>query len=655
MTDGLAAWLVAAPDGPLVLGDVPTGAWEAFHEGRCDDAHRPLAERWGRARDLGAPLDGTSGEDALVRGEDLRLRAEHVELLSAMGAAALERAARTVTEHDFVLLLADADGVVVRTEGGGAFRNEATRVRLIEGAGWSEAQRGTNAIGTALTESRPTVVLGRAHFGRRFHGLACFAAPVTDVDGRTVAVLDATSLVEHAVPAVADAVFGTAQVLSELLRLEAYASAGGSVLRLLSRSLDRSAEPTLMIERPGRVARMNAAARVALGGAPAGGEARGLLGLGWSALESEARAPTPGGRQLHRGLDGAVRPFRAHVEPVSGPRGETMAVLVRLEKATTRVRSVPAPVDAFAPVFAEDPALCETIEWARLLARSELPVMILAETGSGKELFAQAIHAASPRDQAPFVPVNCGAVSPTLLESELFGYAPRAFTGADREGRTGLFHAASGGTLFLDEVAEMPLAMQAALLRVLDTGRFSRVGDTRLEQSDVRVVCATCRDLDQAVRDGTFRQDLYFRLKGAALRLPALRDRGDRVPLARYLLERRARRMNMVPPSLGDDAAAILDAHPWPGNVRELISALDVALVASRGAPDILAAHLPPDLSRARPSPAPRRTLEAAEGHALENALRRHRGNVSAAARELGVARSTLYRMARRCGVVIER
>ncbi|MCB9592125.1 MAG: sigma-54-dependent Fis family transcriptional regulator [Sandaracinaceae bacterium] len=645
---------MTAPD-PIVLGDVPERVWRAFQEGRgLDRAHGSHAERWRRARSLGAPPSGLRPDDALVRGGVARIRGEHVERLESLGGATLSRAAAEVSEHDFLLLLADPDGVVLRAEGGGAFSAEARALRLIEGASWGEATRGTNAIGTAATEARPTVVLGRGHFASRYHGLACYAAPVFDPDGRVAAVLDATSRLDAARPEVGAAVFAAARVLGELLRLEAYATAGGSVLRVLSRTLDHSRDAMVLVEAPGRVVRMNALAREALGGVVAGGHAAPLLGMPWPALLDAALAPTPGGVPVRGGL-------RLSAEPVLSPSGAPLAVVVRLEKRAPRRGRRLDPADPFAPVFAEDPSLRDAIDWARLVAKSDLPVMLLAETGSGKELFAQAIHGASGRAEGPFVPVNCGAIAPSLLESELFGYAPNAFTGADRRGRAGLFEAASGGTLFLDEVAETPLAMQAALLRVLETGRFARVGEAREEACDVRVICATCRDLDEAILAGSFRRDLYYRLKGAAVRLPSLRDRTDRLPLARRLLELRAARAGWPrPPSLSEEAEGCLAAHPWPGNVRELISVLDVALVMARGAGAevIEARHLPPEIARAAPpseESASTGALQRAEAAALRRAIEAHRGNVSAAARELGIARSTLYRLARRCGISVGR
>jgi transcriptional regulator with PAS, ATPase and Fis domain len=344
-----------------------------------------------------------------------------------------------------------------------------------------------------------------------------------------------------------------------------------------------------------------------------------------------------------------ARTLRLRSEPLCTPEGRVVAVLVTLERPA---RPMPmAARDPFAPIFAEDDALRGAIRWARQLASSRLPIMLLAETGAGKELFAQAIHEASPRAGGPFVALNCGAVAPSLLASELFGYAAGAFTGADRGGRPGLMHAASNGTLFLDEVAEMPPDMQATLLRVLETGQFRRVGDTRVESVDVRLVCATCRDLPELVAHGQFRQDLYYRLKGATLRLPPLRERSDRVALARHLLAKLTAGTGR--PMLDGSTEDVLAQHPWPGNVRELKACLEVALVAAGDRALILPEHLPPELGTdlAHVSGDGHDLLASTTAETVRRALAEAAGNISVAARRLGVARSTLYRKLRRIGL----
>lgn len=324
-------------------------------------------------------------------------------------------------------------------------------------------------------------------------------------------------------------------------------------------------------------------------------------------------------------------------------RNESEARVVTLPRTPEPPRSV------FTSILGDDPLLTGALARAAQFASSPLPVLLLAETGTGKELMARAIHEASGRGRGPFVAVNCGAMPESLLESTLFGYAPGAFTGARSTGSEGKIAAAHGGTLFLDEIAEMTPTLQAMLLRVLEDGTYSRIGENRERRAELRLISATCRDLVGLVREGRFRQDLFYRIQGVELTLPAVRQRADVPLLARQLLERET--APAPAPRLADSALAALAAHPWPGNVRELKMALRYALVASRGADAIEAHHLPPahDFSvPAADAPLDRRGAEAA---ALTRALRSANGNLTAAARVLGVSRSTLYRMLERHGV----
>ena len=330
-------------------------------------------------------------------------------------------------------------------------------------------------------------------------------------------------------------------------------------------------------------------------------------------------------------------------------------------------------------MFGHDPVLRSTKEAAERFARTRLPILLLAETGTGKELLARAIHVASPRRDRAFVAINCGALSPHLLESELFGYAPGAFTGANREGSEGKIGAARGGTLFLDEVAEMPGPLQALLLRVLEDGTYYRVGDNSPRHADIRLICATCRDLPRMVKEGAFRQDLFYRIDGACLTLPPLRERADLPELTLHLLGRLAEEEKglTAAPRCDQAAFAWLIAQPWPGNVRQLKTALQHALVLAGGG-EIRREHLPqlvdglprssysppvpsaaaevgqPAAQSAAGPPAPvapppaTGRLEELEAEIVRQAVEQAGGNLSLAARRLGIARTTLYRRLRR-------
>jgi DNA-binding NtrC family response regulator len=278
------------------------------------------------------------------------------------------------------------------------------------------------------------------------------------------------------------------------------------------------------------------------------------------------------------------------------------------------------------------------------VAPTNSTVLILGETGTGKELVARSIHEQSPRQDKPFVAINCGALPETLIESELFGHRKGAFTGAD-DHRTGLFEVAHTGTLFLDEIGELPKAMQAKLLRVLESGEIRRVGDNESIQVDARIVCATHRDLEQMVEEGEFREDLMYRINTFEVQIPALRQRlSDIDELANHLYGC----FRSGPRPGGDLFAAetieVLKSHTWPGNVRELANVIEHATIVCEQ-PPILPAHLPRRFGSrtAKPRGFGPATLRDIEQLAIVEALERHEGNKSAASEELGVSLKTLY------------
>ncbi|ACG72972.1 sigma54 specific transcriptional regulator, Fis family [Anaeromyxobacter sp. K] len=299
-------------------------------------------------------------------------------------------------------------------------------------------------------------------------------------------------------------------------------------------------------------------------------------------------------------------------------------------------------------VVAESPAMQAVLVRARDFADADAPVVILGESGTGKEVVARALHASGPRGARPFVAVNVAALPADLLESELFGHVKGAFTGATAE-KQGLLEAAHGGTLFLDEIGEMPLPLQAKLLRALEDGEVRRVGDTRAFGVDVRFVCATHQDLARLVTEGRFREDLYYRLKVLVLRLPPLRDRPEDVlPLARRFLAEEKR----PGPGFSAEAERRLLAYRWPGNVRELGNVVRYAAAVARGA-EIRPEHLPEELTApAAPAgaaprggaPGPVATLAEVERAHVLAVLERCGGSQAEAARALGIGRNTLWR-----------
>ncbi|NMO21560.1 sigma-54-dependent Fis family transcriptional regulator [Pyxidicoccus fallax] len=690
------------------------------------DLH-PILTRWQRSRRLGAPSTGLPHEGPSVTHRALLERRARLEPVWHEVQGMMEVLASAPLPSGRVALLADRDGVILATRSsGGDFRSRADDVRLIEGACWDETSRGTNAIGTALAESSAVAVVGPAHYAQRHHGLVCYAAPVHDPFGELVGVLDVTGPAGGADPMVLVAVASMAYAAEARLREVAWARVASAARGGVEARLAREDAPVLLVEAPGRVRQANGAARALLGEEGAPGLA-GVLGLSWRELKEaalrgetlEARAARGGTEwRVHAEAVGegggsaalavlvrleplvararsvtdapahfvepamqsssAAHPHPRAMEPMmQGPVPRSSEPHLRATEPTAHgtsavhTRSGPHASDSeptmqgpWAALKGSDPHLRATLREAIRFAPTGLPVLLLSETGTGKELLSRALHAASNVATGPFIAVNCGALSPALLESELFGHAPGAFTGARAGGAEGKLAAADGGTLFLDELAEMPPALQVLLLRVLEDGSYSRVGESRVRHARFRLIGATCRDLDAAVRAGTFRSDLYYRLQGAILRLPPLRERSDLAELAQELLSELAETAGQPRPTLSSVALARLAAHRWPGNVRELKTVLRLALVRAAGAPVLDVDALPPDLGSgpvpAAPPPPPSmqeetapRALRELEAHAIQEALARSGGNVAQAARRLGIARSTLYRMVERFGIVL--
>ncbi len=308
----------------------------------------------------------------------------------------------------------------------------------------------------------------------------------------------------------------------------------------------------------------------------------------------------------------------------------------------------------FHDLVSKSPAMQRVFDLARVAARSASTILVLGESGSGKEVLARAIHAESPRAGGPFVAISCAALTETLLESELFGHEKGAFTGAASR-RKGKFELASGGTLFLDEVGDVSPKLQLDLLRVLEDRRFQRVGGTETIEADVRVVAATNRDLGKAVADGSFREDLFYRLNVIPITLPPLRERPEDVPLlVQHFLDRLSKELQRRLDGVAPDAMAALVAHPWPGNVRELRNVLERGAVVATG-PVIQLSDLglPPPPADVRPaaSRGEPQSLEDVEKQHISEVLLWSRGNVTQAARILGIDRMTLYNKIKRYGL----
>jgi len=565
----------------------------------------------------------------------------------------LQRLFAALDNAHWVIACLEARGTVVKTLGGQspALHDIATALR--PGLNLSENVAGTSAPGCALEERRPVIVRGREHFLEEIHMCACVAVPIFNPSGDLAGVLNASR--HHHAPSIG---------ILEPLALTARAIENRMVNALpdaLHLRLHYSAELVgtpmcglLAISRDGRLLGANPLARQLLELDMLPGTAQCAqtvfqCGLGplLDMLRKHGRTPTPlhchSGVRLHVCLadDAHPRPFTAPV-----PRPAVAAGAPHAARAST-------------PSMLADSKLSLRIHQAERAFARNIPVLINGETGTGKEVLARHLHDGGPRASGPFVAINCSAIPSGLIESELFGYDDGAFTGARRGGMAGRFEQANGGTLFLDEIGDMPLELQARLLRVLQERTLTRLGSTRSIALDCSVICATHRDLAQRVASGEFREDLYYRVNGLRVTLPALRERSDLDALIDHLLAREA-----APATLALTAAArdCLHRHDWPGNIRELQQVLRLGAALAEGSIDLT--HLPTELtepqSPPRPAPGPdlppdgKATLQQAEAEAVRAAFLRHDGNVSATARTLGIARATLYRKLRGYGLLAD-
>lgn len=308
----------------------------------------------------------------------------------------------------------------------------------------------------------------------------------------------------------------------------------------------------------------------------------------------------------------------------------------------------------FGAIVGKSAAIADVIRQAEKVAATDVAVLINGETGTGKEVFAQAIHSASRRSGEAFLALNCSAFSRELLESELFGYKAGAFTGAVRDKR-GLLEEANHGTVFLDEIGEMALELQAKLLRVLETGEFVKVGDTKTTRVDVRILSATNRNLKEEIANGRFREDLYFRLSVFRIELPPLRQRKEDIqPLARHFIERYAQQIGRPAPALSSEAKNLFLSYPWPGNVREMMNAVEHALIVCDS--EITSRDLPIDMLSADASSAAADDsfdLKSVERRHIVKVLRHTHGNKTETARLLKIGLTTLYRKIEEYGITV--
>ncbi|EUC15388.1 GAF modulated sigma54 specific transcriptional regulator, Fis family [Burkholderia sp. BT03] len=649
----------------------------------------PVVRSWTRCiEDYGLDPDVCVAPPVMTSAELALRREQSADLIDC---AKLEMATlyQQLGDPELAVVMTDADGVILHLASSPEFAGEVEDWGLCAGAIWNERAAGTNGMGTCLAEGKSIAVRQHEHFYRRYTTLTCAAAPVFDERGAIAGVLDVTSR-------------------SPLLQQHSLVLVGMSRQMIENRLLDARHTQAYRIQfhsRPEFVGTLHAGKlTVDEDGTILGANRSALVQLGFVTLDEIAGQSVT--EIFNASLSEIVaRSARSSFYPVAIYRthGSSRFFVVAQEPRDRAARDAVAPAPAAAsfddaapdqpatpaparrPTRITRPTGASRVEFgdaqiasqfdlgARVIDRG-ISVLVHGETGSGKEVFANALHAASERNSGPFVAVNCASLPEHLIESELFGYRAGAFTGAQREGRRGKILQADGGTLFLDEIGDMPLALQARLLRVLEEREVTPLGSETVVKVDFQLVSASHRDLAELVESGQFREDLYYRLNGVMLELPPLRARKDKLALIRHLLEKE----NTPALRISADVRQILLDSDWPGNIRQLRNVLRTAVALCDG-DELTTAHLPAwlvhrekNLCRQRVAAtasvpqetdddadaeseasiaAPLNAILLAEREALLALLDKHRWNVSQVAIALGITRNTLYRKMRRVNI----
>lgn len=642
--------------GPQATSQLPRKSTNIISAGTHPDL---LQESRQRSEAFG--LDAQAAPDfTALSHKELSMAIEQNRALHAYALPVMETLYEQICDTHSMVVLTDAKGHILHAFGDNDFLQKAEKVAIQPGVNWAESSKGTNAIGTALAEQAPALIHASDHFMTVNHFLTCSAAPIFNHLGNVIGVLDVTgdyrSYHKHTMALVRM----SAQMIENQLFSAAFEDAITLHFHSRPEFIGTLMEGIASFTPGGRFLSANRSALFQLGLPLAALQPHtfsSLFSLPVSALFDHYRAAAP--QFMDLALPGGVRVFaRAELK-----LSQNFSSYAPAEVSETRDRSAQSPRPArpsssLAGLKTGDANLAALIDKVGKVLGRDIPILITGETGSGKELLAQAIHQDSPRAAAPFVAVNCASIPETLIESELFGYEDGAFTGARKKGNTGKILQAQGGTLFLDEIGDMPLNMQARLLRVLQERMITPLGSNKSTPVDVAIICATNRNLRELIGRNAFRDDLYYRLNGLVLKLPPLRERTD----IAVLIKRMLRELSPAPYTIAPEVMQLFQRHTWPGNLRQLNNLLRTAVIMSHDVQEIRREHLPEDFLEemeisptrsANPDHAPvppalpsTEKLQDMELTAIQRALQQHGGNVSAAARALGVSRNTIYRKA---------
>ncbi|NQU63649.1 MAG: sigma-54-dependent Fis family transcriptional regulator [SAR324 cluster bacterium] len=588
-----------------------------------------IAESWNRCFQNGLDPRGQADCPVLTQLELEEQRAKS-EDLRRFAIGEMETLYHQISGTSYMIALADKNCVILDTISDMNFESTEHGKVIRPGSRWVESERGTNGMGTCAVERHPVIIHGHEHYFSTHSDLSCMAAPIFHSDGQMAGILDASSdcrkrqhhthaLIRMSATFMENSLFAREQELNFVFMFHSR----DEFLNPVSGGL-------VSFDEKGRFITGNQRAKALLSGLDiySGCHFEDLFDASFFQTLKQFRGVPHISLHDHLGS-------RYNVRGINMYRWEGRGHKKQLPRPLLNNNTV----QSIGSFITKDSVLSRQMEKAEKGVRLRVPILVLGETGTGKEVMARRIHDISGR-QGQFIAVNCGAIPQDLFEAEMFGYAPGAYTSARKEGSPGLIHSADAGTLFLDEIVELPHASQSALLRFLDNYEVRGVGKTTSTIVDVQIVAATNVDITQAVSDKLLRADLYYRINVIQLNLPPLRAREDFAELVRYLIRSLSSEI-----SITDRAIKALSHQAWPGNLRELKSVLTRLALSMKGHVidiELLADYLQPALKADAAVDA--NSLKGKTQHAVQTALRTHAGNVSQVAKSLGVSRTTVYK-----------
>ncbi|WP_309564238.1 sigma-54-dependent Fis family transcriptional regulator [Methylobacillus flagellatus] len=601
--------------------------------------NKTIAQSWQRSLDNGINASQPLSTATLDRMELEKKRSKH-HLLLTQAKPEITALYEQIAHSYSMVALTESEGVILHSEGQHLLVDLAPSEIMSPGYSWREQERGTKAIGTAIVEQRPVAVQGAEHFVEQLHGFSCYAVPIFGPNQQLLGTLNVTNaFAAHQQHTLALVKMAAQQIENRVFR----ACHQGPVTLHFHTSADfigSAWEGNAALSREGELLAINRNGLGLLGlkSPPAHFQSMFLESFSHACNEHRQSAPLTltlaNGEPVYARL--SIEPEIAASNKIAG------------------IRHASRPAGPAIAMTGDDPRIAEILSQARLVMNQDISILIQGETGVGKELLASAIHQGSARADGPLVAINCAALPEGLIEAELFGYEEGAFTGARQKGSQGKIEQAHGGTLFLDEIGDMPLLLQARLLRVLQERSITPLGGSKSRKLDFAVISATNQKLQEKVADGTFRKDLYYRLNGISLTLPPLRERQDLLSIIRNIMATESG----GDVEIHDEVLHLFRQHPWPGNIRQLHNVLKTMLALAAGKP-LQRQHLPPGFMDELDSIAPGQkstplaagSIDDITNEAVKLALQHHEGNISAAARELGMSRNRFYRKLKALGL----